>query len=125
MLRGTRLLLVEDDVFTAFSLAETLQERGATIVGPAFSVSGAFGALADRAQPIDAAVLDIKLGRETSFPVADALLERGIPFAFFSSYSLEVPEHHMAVPFFQKSIEWNSFARRLRLLVLKREGLTQ
>ena len=37
------------------------------------------------------ALLDIHLSRETSYPVADELARRGIPFAFVTAYS----RHHL------------------------------
>ena len=37
-------------------------------------------------QKVEAAILDINLGKENSFPVAHALKERGIPFVFITGY---------------------------------------
>ena len=38
-------------------------------------------------EEIDAALLDVRLGRETSAQIADQLLTRNIPFAFATGYS--------------------------------------
>jgi DNA-binding response OmpR family regulator len=59
-----------------------LEDAGAAIVGPAYTVTQAM-ALAAHAK-ISAAVLDMRLGRESVGPVARVLAERGIPFVFYS-----------------------------------------
>jgi DNA-binding LytR/AlgR family response regulator len=51
-------------------------------------------------EQIDAALLDVRLGRETSAAIADQLIARDIPFAFatgYSDYAL-LPEHLREVP---------------------------
>ena len=53
---------------------------------------------------IDAALLDVSLGRETSAAIADQLIARNIPFAFatgFSDLSL-LPEHLRETPHLSK-----------------------
>ena len=42
-----------------------------------------------RNSDIDFAVLDVNVGGSKSFPVADILRQRGIPFAFASGYGAE------------------------------------
>jgi hypothetical protein len=51
-------------------------------------------------EEIDAALLDVSLGRETSAAIADQLLARNIPFAFATGYSdgVMLPEHLREVP---------------------------
>jgi hypothetical protein len=39
---------------------------------------------------LDGAILDINLGGEMAFPVADALMARGIPFIFATGYDAQV-----------------------------------
>ena len=52
-------------------------------VGPALSLAEAL-ALADG--DFDAAILDVSLGADTSFALADRLMARGVPFAFATGY---------------------------------------
>ena len=85
-LRGRRILLVEDDYLIALDVATQLEDAGATVAGPAPSVATALGLL-DREAGVDAAVLDVNLGQENSFPVARVLQERGIPFLFSTGYN--------------------------------------
>ena len=81
---GTRVLVVEDESLLAETLCDLMQEAGCEIVGPAATVAAALRRI--EAVRIDVALLDIRLKRETSFPVARALRARGIPFLFLTSY---------------------------------------
>lgn len=80
----TTVLLVEDNVIIALDAEHMLRQIGVADIVVAGGVTSALTAL-DR-QRIDFAVLDINLGDETSVPVAEELLDRGIPFAFASGY---------------------------------------
>jgi CheY-like chemotaxis protein len=84
-LHDRRILVVEDEYLIALNLADSLEVAGATVIGPVASVDMAVAALASEAR-IDAAVLDVNLGGLVSYPVADALIERKIPFVFTSGY---------------------------------------
>jgi CheY-like chemotaxis protein len=79
-----RILIVEDEFLIAMELEDLLTGMGHRIVGPASRMSEAmeFALGAD----IDFAVLDINIAGTQSFPVADILRERGIPFVFASGY---------------------------------------
>ena len=69
----------------AFALEDMVLEMGFEIVGPAYRLSEAL-ALAAEAD-FDVAVLDVNLNEEQSFPVADLLRRRGIPFLFATGYA--------------------------------------
>jgi CheY-like chemotaxis protein len=85
-LKGARILIVEDEMMAA-SLAEiVLGDSGCVIVGPAASVEQGLALVQN--EPIDAAVLDINLGGEPVFPIADALAARGVPFVFVTGYGV-------------------------------------
>jgi CheY-like chemotaxis protein len=79
------VLIVEDEWLIATDLAEAVRTLGYEVVGPVYSVSAALDLL-DTAQ-VDGALLDVNLRGETSYPVAEALAARGIPFAFLSGYA--------------------------------------
>jgi DNA-binding NtrC family response regulator len=78
---GRRLLIVEDNYLIAAELAQALTDDGAEIVGPAASVRTALELLED-AEPIDMALLDVRLRGETSFALADVLISRDVPVVF-------------------------------------------
>ncbi|MCQ4161118.1 GAF domain-containing protein [Roseomonas sp. GC11] len=79
-----RVLLVEDNLLIAMDAEEQLRRLGAEAVEVAASVQAALRSL-EQLRP-DIALLDVHLGRENSFPVADALRARGVPFLFATGY---------------------------------------
>lgn len=84
---GLRVLVVEDFATLAIALCDDIRDSGHRTIGPAPSVEAAEQLLAS--QSIDAAVLDIDLGGQPSYPLARALRDRGTPFLFLSGYSAE------------------------------------
>ncbi len=82
---GLWILVVEDEYIIAMGLALELQERGAEVIGPAPSIEKALH-LTRTAPEMDGALLDVNLQGEMAFPVADALLARGVPFIFVTGY---------------------------------------
>jgi CheY-like chemotaxis protein len=83
--RRLRILVVEDEMLVAMNIEDMLLELGHEVAGLASRLGPAL-ALA-REGRFDAAMLDVNLAGEPSFPVADILIERGIPFLFATGYS--------------------------------------
>lgn len=79
-----RVLVVEDEPLLAETLCDLMRDAGCEPVGPAATVAEALSLIEQGG--IDVALLDIRLRRETSFPVARALRQRGIPWLFLTSY---------------------------------------
>lgn len=98
-LAGQRILIVEDEVILAWALQDMLASYGCVVVGPAAGVAEALDLIGR--ETIDAAVLDVNLNREKCYPVADALVRRGLPFVFSTAYSADSIEegyrHHPSV----------------------------
>ena len=80
-----RVLIVEDEALLAMEMAQAFGDLGWSIVGPAATVEEALRLIADNAV-IDAAVLDVNLGGELVYPVADRLEVLGVPFVFCTGY---------------------------------------
>jgi DNA-binding response OmpR family regulator len=76
----SRILVVDDEPLISMLVENWLNELGCEVLGPARSVEQGL-ALVDEAD-IDAAILDVNLGGETCYLLADALRARGIPLAF-------------------------------------------
>lgn len=81
----SRILIVEDEPLVAVDIASVLENSGYQVVGPAGTAAAALDILAS--EGCDAAVLDIRLGQETSQDVALELAQGGIPFVILSAYS--------------------------------------
>jgi CheY-like chemotaxis protein len=81
---GRRVLVVEDEMMVAWLLEDTLAELGCAVVGPAAGVKEALAFI--DAKAIDAAVIDVNLNGQMSYPIADALVARAVPFVFVTGY---------------------------------------
>jgi len=79
-----RALVAEDSLLILMGLEMLLEQEEISVVGPASTVAQAL-ALVDQGG-FDIAILDINLHNESSYPVADLLVERGIPFVFTTGY---------------------------------------
>ncbi|NYZ62170.1 response regulator [Luteimonas deserti] len=85
------ILVVEDESILAMLLEDFLLELGHRAPTIACTVCQALETLA--ARDVRFAILDINLGGETSFPVADRLDALGIPYIFTTGYGAAgVPE---------------------------------
>lgn len=84
-LLGRRVFIVEDEAIVAIDLEMTLQAAGANTVGPCLRLRDAMAV--SRREDIDAAVLDVRLGREESFVLADDLSARGVAIVFHSGHA--------------------------------------
>jgi two-component SAPR family response regulator len=96
-----KILIVEDEPLVGLEIATLLAEKGAIPIGPVQTVTAALQ-LMDKT-PVDCAVLNIELRGERSFPIADALSARHVPFAFITSYGESaIPSQHKDRPLVQK-----------------------
>jgi len=111
-LAGRRILVVEDEMFVAMLVEDLLRDLGCEVIGPASNVADAL-VLAARERP-DAAVLDVNLGRERVFPVADSLRRSAIPFVFITGYGRSaLTDVYGRHPMIQKPFEPGSFGAAL------------
>lgn len=85
-LSGLRLLIVEDEAMVAMLIEDMLTGLGCVIVDVAGSVATAVKLVDAKGATLDGAILDVNLGGEKVFPVADALAARGVPFMFATGY---------------------------------------
>jgi PAS domain S-box-containing protein len=98
------ILLVEDEPLVAMMLADMLSELGHVVDGPYSRLKDAMGSA--RNGDIQAGILDVNLGGESIYGVAEVLTARGIPFVFVTGYSADSIDRRFAeVPVLQKPIE--------------------
>jgi DNA-binding NtrC family response regulator len=97
-----KILIVEDEFIIAEMMKQALEAAGLGKCRHAGSVADAMRALDKGGW--GAALLDIRLGGDFVFPVAEALHARGVPFAFCSGAAdgSDIPESLAHAPFLQK-----------------------
>ncbi len=84
LLRGQRILVVEDDAILAMTVDDVLRQAGADTVGPAATLDSAKQLVA--ADNLSAAILDIRLDTDEVWPVAHLLAKDGVPFIFLTGH---------------------------------------
>ena len=84
-LLGRRILIVEDEALLALELQLAFEDEGAEVLGPALSLMTALETVA-HAREIDFAVLDVDIAGEEVYPIAEILLQRGVPFLFHTGH---------------------------------------
>ena len=109
------VLLVEDSMIIALDAEEMLLGLGAAKVDTASSSHEAFRIL-DLYTPTFA-MLDVNLGLETSFLIANRLLTLGVPHIFATGYgeSIKVPAEHRDTPIVSKPYTAESIARAVSM----------
>ncbi len=110
-LRSRRILVVEDEFMVAEDMQLELEALGAEVIGPAASVDEALGMLGD---DVELAIIDVNLGGEPAFPIADALQTRGVHFVFTTGYDQSaMPQRYAGFPRCEKPVDM----RRLTALL--------
>jgi DNA-binding response OmpR family regulator len=82
-----RIVVVEDEAMIAMMIEDMLEDMGCVVAGSFGDVRSAMAWLSSGDKEFDGALLDVNLGGETVFPIADLLFEKGKPFGFVTSYS--------------------------------------
>jgi CheY-like chemotaxis protein len=99
-----RVLLVEDEGLVALLIEDLLMDLGCEVVGSCDSIRSALEWLERAAQAPDGAVLDVNLGGELVYPVAEVLEARRIPFAFATGYGVLPDDRFAGVPVLTKPL---------------------
>ena len=86
--RKPRVMVVEDEVIVAMLIEDMLVDLGYDVVALSTHLDEALTFA--RTMPLDVAVLDVNLNGRESFPVADALRARGVPFVFATGYGPKI-----------------------------------
>lgn len=118
-LNGLRILVVEDEFMVALAVETVLQSFGCQVVGPVGKLEEA-QALA-RTEKLDGALLDVNLAGVESYPVAEILDGRGIPFIFTTGYDggAVLPERFRDRPWLQKPFDGKKLTEKLKTVFLK------
>ena len=108
-----RVLVVEDEVIVAMLIEDMLVDLGYTVAALTTHLDEAL-TLA-RTMPLDLAVLDVNLNGQMSYPVADALRSRGVPFVFATGYGAKIlPASYSGATTLQKPFQITDLQRALQ-----------
>jgi DNA-binding NtrC family response regulator len=83
-----RILVADDDALLSMLIGDWLNEAGCDIVGPVASVASAIGLVESEGDRLDGALIDLQLVDGYSYPLADVLTLRGIPYAFVTGHGV-------------------------------------
>ncbi len=109
-----RVLVVEDEVIVAMLVEDMLNELGYEVAALSTHLDEAVDFA--RSKDIDFAVLDLNLNGRQSYPVADALRARGVPFIFATGYGAKIlTPHYAGTPILQKPFHIDELRRTLDL----------
>lgn len=111
-LAGRKVLLVEDESLIVMLIEDALADLGCEIAG----VASRFDDAVTKARTLafDLAVLDVNLNGLRTFPIAEIMTARNIPFVFATGYgSTSVPENLKSAPVLQKPFAAADLAQAL------------
>lgn len=103
-LAGCRVMVVEDEFLFADRLLQVLEQAGASVIGPISNVPDALRQVAR--DGFEIAVVDLNLGSELAYPVAEALQQHNVPFLFATGYDQSViPREFAGVICWEKPLD--------------------
>ena len=116
-----RILVLEDEPLIAMMLRSWLEEIACETIGPAHSVQSALDLL--QGARLDSALLDVSLrDNEKCYPVASALRDRRVPFAFLTGYAAEdVDARFREAPVLSKPLEFEALKGAIAKLLSPRQ----
>jgi CheY-like chemotaxis protein len=112
-LTGKRVLVVEDEPLVSMLIEEYLEELGCEVTGMVTRLDEAVEAA--RTLAPDVVLLDLNLDSELSYPVAEVLRERGVPFLFVAGYGTAgLPAELRTTPVLSKPFRQEQLAQAIR-----------
>ena len=114
-LNGARVLVLEDETLVSMMVEDMLLDLGCEVVGPFAKLDQALAFVGSGEGVIDAALLDVNLGGERSFPLAEVLAQKEVPFVFTTGYDESgMPEAWRGRPSLRKPFMMGEMAEALR-----------
>jgi DNA-binding response OmpR family regulator len=115
-----RILVVEDENLLAMQITWLLEDAGHSVVGPEKSVDATIKVLAR--QKVDLALLDVKLGAETVFPISKLLDSLHVPYIFVTGEGGSVPDEYRHRPLIAKPYEAKVLVWQIKQLLADAES---
>jgi DNA-binding response OmpR family regulator len=116
MYTGRRILVVEDEPLIAMLVGDWLVELQCEVAGTVNSVPAALQ-IANR-ETLHAALLDVNLGGENSYSLADTLIAAQVPVAFLTGRdSSSLPERFRQAPVLCKPFDFTAIETLMQHLL--------
>jgi CheY-like chemotaxis protein len=116
LLSDRRILVVEDDMLIRLSLEDMLVDLGCNSVSTAATIDEALRLIDEHM--FDAVSLDVNLNGTNSYPVADTLATRGVPFVFSTGDGAHfLRDKYRDRPMLKKPFSYEELAEMLTRLV--------
>ena len=117
-LQGLKVLVLEDETLVSMMVEDMLSDLGCEVVGPFARLDSALAFANDGEPKVDIALLDVNLGGERSFPLAEVQSGKGVPFVFTTGYDdAGMPEAWRGRPALRKPFTMAEMALALRQTV--------
>jgi len=105
-LQGLKVFVVEDESLVAMQLEDMLLDANCEVAGMAMRVNRALEMLED-APAVDVAILDVNIGGDKVYPVAERLRALRVPMIFATGYGRAgVEPEWQESPILQKPYTW-------------------
>lgn len=111
-----QILVVEDESMVAMMIEDMLEDLGHKVIATSGRMPDASKLVSDSIA--DLAILDVNLNGEETYPLADSLAARQIPFIFATGYGASgIKPEWSGVPVLQKPFQSRELAQAINLAI--------
>jgi CheY-like chemotaxis protein len=111
-----QILIVEDESMVAMMIEDMLEDLGHKVIGTSGRMPDASKLVSNATA--DLAILDVNLNGEETYPLADSLAAKSIPFIFATGYgSSGIKAEWSGVPVLQKPFQARELAQAINLAI--------
>jgi CheY-like chemotaxis protein len=116
-----QILVVEDESMVAMMIEDMLEDLGHKVIATSGRMPDASKLVSDASA--DLAILDVNLNGEETYPLADSLAARAIPFIFATGYgSSGIKAEWSGIPVLQKPFQSRELAEAINRAVQRRSS---
>jgi PAS domain S-box-containing protein len=116
-----RVMLVEDEALVGMMMRDLVTEIGYFVAGPFCTLNEAMSAAS--ANRFDVALIDVNLGGEYAYPLAEQLTEQGVPVIFLTGYDQGgIDPQFSQIPVLQKPVDREVVEQALRGALAEAQG---
>jgi CheY-like chemotaxis protein len=106
-----KILIVDDEPLITAMQEDWLSELGRDVVGPAHNLAKA---LELAKSEIDAAIVDVSLGKDNAYPLVEALMARGLPWALATGHGQDgIDPRYRTQSTLRKPFDFAAFQRTI------------